>query len=248
MKLINRKYISEIKYIIIATTFLILLGISIIIYWISTPYEAGEDSLVILDGNNVTVVGDEYILFEPTQPKETGIIFYPGGRVEAEAYAIIANELSEEGYITAIVQMPFDLAVTAPMKGEVVISDIEEVKNWVVIGHSLGGSMAARLYSENPDVVDLIFLASYPENSLNLSDNEGKVLSLVGSEDEVVDMGKVKSSLEQLPEGTELIIIEGGNHAQFGDYGKQSGDGEAQISRDKQLEKTVSEIIRLLES
>ena len=37
-----------------------------------------------------------------------------------------------------------------------------------------------------------------------------------------------------LPESTIEVVIDGGNHAQFGSYGTQKGDGEAAVTREAQ--------------
>jgi len=57
-----------------------------------------------------------------------------------------------------------------------------------------------------------------------------------------------ESSLARLPEDTSLVVIEGGNHAQFGDYGPQEGDGTATLARDAQQRATVDAILELIES
>jgi len=44
------------------------------------------------------------------------------------------------------------------------------------------------------------------------------------------------------------VIIEGGNHSQFGDYGHQKNDGIATIERRKQIEITTNEICSLVRS
>ena len=50
--------------------------------------------------------------FTPAEnPQSTGFIFYPGGKVDAEAYAQLAHGLADGGVLSVIVKMPFDLAV-----------------------------------------------------------------------------------------------------------------------------------------
>lgn len=41
-------------------------------------------------------------------------------------------------------------------------------------------------------------------------------------------------------------VIDGGNHAQFGSYGKQSGDGVATISPENQRIQTEMEILEFI--
>ena len=42
------------------------------------------------------------------------------------------------------------------------------------------------------------------------------------------------------------MIIEGGNHAYFGSYGEQDGDGKANISNAEQIEFAANEIEKML--
>ena len=39
-----------------------------------------------------------------------------------------------------------------------------------------------------------------------------------------------------------MFCIAGGNHAQFGDYGEQAGDGKAEIALQEQQRRTIEEI------
>ena len=60
------------------------------------------------------------------------------------------------------------------------------------------------------------------------------MLSVYGSEDGQVD--KLRSHADLQPDDYTELVIEGGNHAQFGDYGTQDGDGAATISAEEQQE------------
>ena len=46
-----------------------------------------------------------------------------------------------------------------------------------------------------------------------------------------------------LPDGFAEYVIEGGNHAQFADYGEQRTDGKAAVTNEEQIERTVTLII-----
>ena len=45
----------------------------------------------------------------------------------------------------------------------------------------------------------------------------------------------------------EKYIINGGNHACFGNYGEQKGDGKATITKDEQINITVKQIVKFIE-
>ncbi|PYI38668.1 hypothetical protein CVS30_08910 [Arthrobacter psychrolactophilus] len=58
------------------------------------------------------------------------------------------------------------------------------------------------------------------------------VLSISASNDELSTTEKINASKDLLPKDTNFTVIEGGVHANFGDYGPQSSDGTPTISRD----------------
>lgn len=104
--------------------------------------------------------------------------------------------------------------------------------------------MAADYAAGHPEKLDgLVLLAAYPTKSLE--DSGLSVLSVYGSEDGVLNMDKVEAGRPLMPERYSEVCIEGGNHAQFGNYGVQSGDGEAQIGREEQQEQTVQAIMKM---
>ena len=139
-----------------------------------------------------------------------------------------------------LVKMPFHLAVFDKNAADKVMPQYNYQK-WYIGGHSLGGAMAALYAAESANpLVGIILLASYPTKPL--PENLKEIL-LVGSEDGVIRWEKVDESRQYSPRDCTEHIIQGGNHAQFGSYGKQKGDGEAQISAGVQVDETV-EVIR----
>jgi hypothetical protein len=221
----------------------IYVGIPIIIlvgifYWFGDVYSPTDEALAYLESSNSVNVleNEDWFEFIPEQEKiTTGIIFYPGGKVKAESYAPLAFELAEKGTMVSIIKMPLHLAVLAPNKANKYINNNEKINNWVIMGHSLGGAMAATFSENHPEKLEaLIMLASYPANSVDLSDIDIDVLSIYASEDKIADKNKILVAKERLPETTEFVEIKGGNHSYFGSYGLQKGDGEAIITEEEQ--------------
>jgi hypothetical protein len=58
---------------------------------------------------------------------------------------------------------------------------------------------------------------------------------------------KIDASRPLLPPDAQWVAIEGGNHAQFGFYGPQSGDNEATISREEQQAQIAAATLQLLQ-
>jgi hypothetical protein len=71
------------------------------------------------------------------------------------------------------------------------------------------------------------------------------VISIYGTQDiSSADVFENKRSL--LPMDAEFVVIRGGNHAQFGDYGLQPGDHEATLPRADQQKQVVDATVQFL--
>lgn len=176
---------------------------------------------------------------------ETAVIFYPGAKVEYTSYLPLFYELSSHGVDCFLVKMPCNLAFFGMNMANGIMKEYE-YENWYLSGHSLGGAMAASYSAKHLDVLEgLILLAAYPTESLDAE--TFSVLSLYGSEDKVLNMQKLEEGRELMPEDYTEICIEGGNHAQFGDYGEQEGDGSASVSMEAQVEQCVLAILNVIE-
>lgn len=226
-----------------------VLGVLIIgfLIWANMSYQPQSLAKESLISNDLVEVNtDEFITFTPKNKKVTkGFIFYPGAKVEPESYAPLCKKIAESGYEVAIVPMPLNLAVLGINKGEKIIEKYPNVESWAVGGHSLGGVMASNFAVKNNMVDGVVFLASYP-----MSDDLKKIgkdaLSIWGSKDGVMNFKNLVESKEKLPLDTTYVEIEGGNHSQFGDYGKQNSDNDAIISEPKQLKITTDNIIKFI--
>jgi predicted esterase len=240
---------KKIKIFFIVLASLLLTIILAFYIWSLFYYKASENSISGLQSNELASVStDKNIIFNPgTLKAPAGLIFYPGGKVDEKAYAYIGRGIAEKGFYVFIIQMPLKLAVLNPNAADNVIKENPEIKNWVIGGHSLGGSMAAAFAFNNPNVIKgLVLLASYPPGSDDLSKSGISTLSITGTNDGVLNKESYKSSEKLLPGNTTSISIPGGNHSQFGDYGFQSGDNKAEISIEQQHKIVVDSILQLL--
>ncbi len=225
---------------------LLVLGVALGVWVRVATYPAYPEAVAVAQSATRTAQG--WYVFTPREATEVGLIFYPGGLVEPEAYAPLLQRLSAEGVLTVLVPMPLNLAVLGIDRAAEVQAAFPQVKTWVIAGHSLGGAMAAEFVKRHPQAVQgIAFLASYPAEQTDLSGLPLQALSIVGTEDGVAE-AEFEASLTRLPPGTRLIVIAGGNHAQFGYYGPQKGDGIATISREAQQEQTVTALREWIQS
>lgn len=184
--------------------------------------------------------GHNYLTFGDPDAS-VGIIFYPGAKVEYRAYAPLMSELAQRGYFVVIPEVPFNLAFFGIDTADDIRADYPHVGTWWIGGHSLGGSMAAEYAAQHANELGgLILLAAYPAS--DLSDSNLGCVVVYGSNDQVLNREKLDDSTNLMPPNTETQVIEGGNHAYFGDYGEQSGDGSANITPEGQRKQTVDAI------
>ncbi|SFN72422.1 alpha/beta hydrolase [Proteiniclasticum ruminis] len=198
----------------------------------------------LVSGDGITfeeVKGD--LVFTPSSPKG-GVVIYPGGRVSERAYGHLARKIAALGYKTVIVKVPFKLSI---LENNAAKSYVNEEMPWVLIGHSLGGVSASSFAQKNQDTVDgLILLASYPAGNTDLSSAPFPVYSLVGDKDQVVDFESLQEAQDRLPKSFEGVVIRGGNHASFGNYGIQKGDSLPDISFDDQQQYVLDALLEIL--
>lgn len=228
---------------------LLLLALLAAVALLANTKQAEPGALAALESDERTSVVDAgWLVFRPRDRRaEAGLVFYPGGLVPAEAYAPLARAIAAEGYLVALVRMPLNLAVLDSERGRSVIAARPEIDRWVMGGHSLGGSMAARFAAMHAQEIDgLLLLAAWPEEGVDLSASGIKVSVVYGSEDGLATPAEVLSARPRLPADTAFVLIEGGNHAQFGRYGRQDGDNEALIPAAAQQAQTVAAAVALL--
>ena len=226
-----------------------LLLIGGFVAWAETaPPPMPEAVAALASDEGVEVATSRWLVFRPqdSQPR-TGLVLYPGGRVDPRAYAPAARALARRGYLVVIVPMPLNLAFFRPSAANPVIDAFPEVTRWAVGGHSLGGAMAARFAYRSPGAAaGLVLWASYPAESDDLSGRDIAVTSVYATRDGLATLEKIGASRPLLPPHTVWVPIEGGNHAQFGWYGPQTGDHPATISRTEQLQLIVEATEQLL--
>lgn len=223
------QYVKRFFAIVFITIFLLAAGFVVWAEMAAQPQQAALQALRSDEAVTVTETGG-YITFTPaaSQPT-TGFVFYPGGRVAHKAYAPLLRQVAAQGYLVALVPVRLNLAFFDLQAAQPVLQDFPQVQTWVVGGHSLGGVAAALFAEDNPQVQGLILMASTPPND-HLRQSSLPVLSLSASLDGLFPPEDVEKSLQLLPTHTVVVEIQGGNHAQFGDYGAQAGDNPSQIN------------------
>ncbi|MDP3387320.1 MAG: alpha/beta fold hydrolase [Eubacteriales bacterium] len=221
--------------IIMIISLVIILGGAFLIY-ASDYYRADDIASAAMQNEAIIQVQDNLIILSPTTPGDTALIFYPGAKVEYFAYLPILKKIKQSSGITVIlVKMPFNMAIFNANAAERIIDQFPEIKNWYIAGHSMGGAMASDYASKHQDKVKgLILLGAY-------------VYGDYPAENALTIYGTFNTSVAEKINYTEnIVVIDGGNHAQFGNYGKQKGDPDATISSEEQQNIAVEAIKEFL--
>lgn len=241
---------SKKNLILLVFSVIIVIAVASFVSYVSDYYHADNRALAALSSNQSYNVSDnsDFITFTPLENKSNvGIIIYTGAKVQAEAYAVMASKLASNGYTTIIVKMPFNLAFFDVNKADSVIANHQEINEWVIMGHSLGGVFASDYAVNHQDKIKgVIYLGAYP--STNASNASFKALSIRGSLDGLTTNKAITENLNKFPANTTFITIEGGNHYNFGDYGVQKGDNNSTITREVQQNLTVIYILNFIKT
>ena len=222
-------------------------GISLIVFillamaYLSDSHNAEEEALKkALSNSSVDVkeIDGGYVFDGPGDG--TALIFYQGAKVEALAYAPLMTKIAEVGVDCFVADMPFNIAAFDTNRADRFINNYQ-YDEWIAMGHSMGGLVISNYVTANPDRFSkLILLASYPSKPID----DGVLLySIYGSNDECLNRDNYEKCKTNWPSDAREIVIKGGNHSQFGNYGGQSIDGVAEISADEQQRVTAECVI-----
>lgn len=194
------------------------------------------------------------IVFEPVAGRApAGLIFFPGAMVDPKAYAPLMRKVAEGGYEAVIVELPLRQAPLESQEVEVVerarllMERDGSSRRWVISGHSRGGVIACRVAATHPSLPAAMVLmgTSHPVER-DLSGLRFPVTKIYATNDGLATVEKVDANRGMLPAATRWVKIEGGNHAQFGWYGRQFRDNPATISREEQQARTVETLLGVL--
>jgi hypothetical protein len=224
------------KIILISILSIVVLLAGAFFVYVSDYYKADDTALAVMKSDNTMRVQGNLTILSPDKPSDTALIFYPGAKVEHTAYIPILEKLRQNSITCVLIKMPFNMAIFDPNAADKVFGELPYIKNWYIGGHSMGGAMASSYAANHKDKVKgLILLGAY-------------IYGDVSPQDALTIYGTLNANLEDNINYTEnIVIIEGGNHAQFGNYGEQRGDPPATISREEQQDIAVKAILDFIQ-
>lgn len=226
---------KTLKIILIVIVSLIVIACAAF-YIYTLDYNIANTEVYNMDGFSEATSDGNLTLFMPPEDtdiiQDAGVIFYPGGKVDATAYAPLMLKIADEGIMCVLIDMPMNLAIFDVNAAEKVYEKYPEINNWYLMGHSLGGVMVSNYAQGNYNqLAGLIILGAYPINDADVD-----TIIIYGSE----DIGLDREKLIGIPNQFE---IEGGNHSYFGNYDENESnptrDGETTITQDEQQDETA---------
>lgn len=220
--------------------------------------EPGESSVIISETSIYTQI-------EPSGVNPTSaILFYTGAQIEPSGYIDPLQRIAEKGYRVLVIKSMLNLPIMSVGRASQIMRQFDDIDNWIIGGHSLGGVAAVKAILQDPgDYRGLILMASYPDTGDDLTQWKGAALSISAENDGLTTADEIEASKALLPQAmvveeladfpvaettgkTIFYDIKGGNHAQFGNYGNQDNDGQATISAEIQHELIIDTITRFL--
>ena len=203
-----------------------------------------ENTFLKSDFVSVIETDDEIKFKSIRSSNDLEVIFFQGGLTDPKAYAPLCRKLAEYGFTTHLIKMDWRL----PQYDYQKISRLFDLKHgkYIIGGHSQGGKMASQLVYENPNVFEGLFLmgTSHPRD-IDLSIQNIPCIKLYAENDGLASVEEVMENKSKLPKDSKLILINGGNHSQFGYLGKLLMDSSPDISLDEQQKQTINNLILL---
>lgn len=222
------------RVVLLSLAGLVSAAVLAFLVWSSIVMGPDQEALDRVRANASVAVArtDSAIVMTPTGSggdlSGTGLVFVPGAKVDAASYEATLAPLVGDGASVVITRPILNLAFFDLRSLESFTDQAPGVDDWLVGGHSLGGVRACQWASE---ASGLVLLGSYCANDLSAA--PVRVLSISGSEDGLSTPEKVEAARGLLPDSAVVVEIEGANHADFGWYGPQPGDGVATISHEE---------------
>lgn len=239
----SKKGKKGLKTFLLTMAFGLAFMVLVTLCYMSIHYRPGEKAAAALNGSDTVTVRDiEGGLFFDGPGTGTALVFYPGAKVACKAYAPLMLRLAETGFDCFLADMPFNFAIFGSNMADRFLSAYS-YDRWIMVGHSMGGLVACQYAEKHPEQIDgIVLLASYPTAKM---DEHIGLISVYGTEDGCLNRNEYEKGKALWPQNARELVIDGGNHAQFGDYGAQKGDGTALLPADEQLKLTVDSITDL---
>lgn len=216
----------------------------------------GVERDLLESSSDMTVTShDDMTTFIPSNGDAAApaLVYLPGGAVDPTAYVPLVRRIAESGVPLALVRLPWRMAFSESAQAATWARVLRAhtllgpARPLVLAGHSRGAALTGTFASVHGSMLaGLIMIGTTHPRDHDLSGLSIPVLKVAATRDCVADLEASQANGHNLPSSTKWVVVEGGNHAQFGYYGFQLGDCSATISREDQHNQTLGAILSWL--
>lgn len=167
------------------------------------------------------------------EPSQVGVVFYCGGLVDPRGYSPIAALLAERYGMPVVMPIfegdrAFAFGTCDSGRLDFAQAEFPDVEKWVLAGHSFGGvaatvDMWSRWNAMDESAAGLVLLAADVQEGLgcgatDFSGTDLPMAQLLAANDGILNFTRVEMNAARNSNATFDMLIQGANHASFGDY------------------------------
>lgn len=248
----NNKKQVRLKHVLIAIV-VMLVGILALIKFnqVSVPTisalvnDTEVDEIITTESANVDIKEENGFILTPNWKEPTkGIIIYSDKGVSPKAYVPLGLLLAKKGYLVVIPSFLLNSPSKDSKIVDNIIKDNPNVTVWAMVGHGEGGRAMSHFLADQEKIKGAVFLASYPDENVDLSKTLLKVISISGTNDARLDKLLYESRKSRFPPNTMYVQIERGNYDNFANY---TEDMEGILTKTEQQIQTAVQILNLID-
>ncbi|RWZ51567.1 alpha/beta hydrolase [Labedella phragmitis] len=223
--------------VLAGTAVVVVLVVVVFLAWANTVMAGDRTAALEVwrdDALTVTETDLSFVLEPVTAGRAEGLVFVPGARVDPFAYARVLSGVVERSGVTVVITKPtLHLALFDARPLSDFTAAVPGVDEWSVGGHSLGGVKACAMAAgdDSVPISGLVLFGSYCANDVSASGLD--VLSISATNDGLSTPTDIETNADLLPDDATFVVLDGANHADFGDYGPQPGDGRSTVADDE---------------
>ena len=211
---------------------------------------SGEAIAATASDASLAIEQGQFLVLRPRgRPERMGVIVYPGAYVDIRGYVPTLRPIAAAGYRVVVVPMPFELAIFGINSALDVEAANPDIKRWAIIGHSVGGAMAALFAGRHVDATEgLIIWDSYPPSAAHLGDFPKPVWLIHRATPNGEPPASFSNNRYLFPRDSHWVPIPGGIHMYFGSFvgGGYVEDWAPNIDRAQQRRLVVAATIQAL--
>lgn len=186
------------------------------------------------DGYRAQVETDGALVLTPAEANGHGLLIMHGALIKPLAYAKTAAYFAQLGYTVYVPSGMARLSITAVDEAAERMGGFR-VRDWVMIGHSMGGFSGLTLLTRHAPAVKAVALwaCAMPADFSTLT---VPMLYLHGDRDGLLPPQRLADAQSKLPATVRYLLVPGGNHRGFAMYSHQFFDDDAAISWQDQID------------